>query len=155
MGLVLAALFIGVPALEIVLLVKVGGAIGGWWTFAAVVGTGVLGAALAKHQGTAALEDVRTALSTGQKVGSSVAAALLLLVASVLLVTPGFVTDAVGFALLLPWTRRLVAVPLAARLAKGVMVGGSFGGPMGPGGFPGAYDQAGDDDPPPPGVIDV
>jgi len=146
MGLVLAALFIAVPALEIALLVKVGGIIGAGWTFAVVVATGVAGAAVAKQQGLRALREVQEAMSTGRRVGVSLVAAALLLVAAVLLVTPGFVTDAVGLVLLIPWLRQSAAHALVARFAanvihvRGVAADPNFG--------------AGDE-PPPPGVIDV
>jgi len=142
MGWLIPLIFIGVPALEIALLIKVGGAIGAGWTFVLVVVTGLAGAALAKSQGLRALAEIQQSMATGTAVGRTLASGVLLLCAGVLLITPGFVTDVVGFGLLLPPLRISVARWLTTRLASKVHVAM----PTGPG-------MA--DDPPPPGVIDV
>jgi len=158
---ILALLFIVVPALEIYVLIKVGGIIGALPTIGIIVGTGLTGAALAKHQGFAAVRKVQQSLSEGKEVGNSLTGAALVLVAAVLMVTPGFITDAVGILLLLPPTRALIA-PLVLRWGKSrfhsamVIEGGEQGPFPGPfGGQPFQQDHDDEEDPPPPGVIDV
>lgn len=173
---VLALLFIAIPAIEIYVLIEVGSALGALPTLAVIVMTGIAGAALARSQGLSAMRQLRQALVQGRQVGRSLVEAALVLVAAVLMVTPGFITDAVGLALLLPPLRRIVAeiivVRYAARAVVQVMpdsMAGGFGpfGPMPgsmpgpgrqPGQHPGPYPGQSDDDehePPPPGVIDV
>lgn len=152
----LTAAFIAIPILEIWLLLAAGRALGAGWTIAAIVATGVAGAALARHQGFAAVDRVREALRTGRDVGPSVVAAALVLVAAVLLLLPGFATDAVGFALLVPPVRGALARAIAARLRQ--RAGGGLWVDLGgahAGGQPCPEDDREDDDRPPPGVIDV
>ena len=161
----LALLFIAIPALEIYALIEIGGQIGALNTLAIIVATGLLGAALARHQGLAALREVQRALATGAHVGRSVVEALLVLVASVLLLTPGFFTDAFGFAMLVPPLRRLVAGWLATHFAgraQTVVMGGSPAGwsvhtrgEQAEGRPSAGRVEPDDHDPPPPGVIDV
>ncbi len=148
---VLAALFIGVPALEIFVLIKVGGVIGALPTLGIIVLTGMVGAALAKHQGMAALRRVQHALAAGEEIGNSLVEAALVLVAGVLMLTPGFLTDLTGIALLLPPIRALAAaqvVKWGARRVQRTVVFGDFADFSPPG-------DDDDEDPPPPGVIDV
>ncbi len=140
MGWLVPLVFIGVPALEIALLIKVGGSIGAGWTFVVVVATGIAGAGLAKRQGLRALNEVQQAMASGQSVGTTVVSAVILLVAGVLLITPGFVTVGLGFALLVPLLRNALARHLATRFGQHVQV------------YPGDSGNVG---PPPPGVIDV
>jgi UPF0716 protein FxsA len=151
---VLAALFIGVPALEIYVLIKIGGLLGALPTIGIIVATGVAGAALAKHQGLVAIRQVQTAISRGDRVGQTLVEAALVLVAAVLMLTPGFITDAVGIGLLLPPIRGLVAGRIArwgaSRVASSAVVMGDFDrAPFG------AEWEDEDEDEPPPGVIDV
>lgn len=157
---VLALLFIVVPAVEIYTLIKVGGIIGALPTLGIIIVTGFVGAALAKHQGMAALRKVQQAITGGGEIGASVAGAALVLVAAAFMVTPGFLTDLTGFALLVPPIRTLAARELVSRIKGRVQmhtIGPEhFGAPfdMGDRG-----DSAGEDDddydPPAPGVIDV
>ncbi len=161
---VLALLFIVVPALEIYVLIKVGGIIGALPTIGVIIATGLIGAALAKHQGFAAVRKVQQSMLEGREVGTSLVGAALVLVAAVFMVTPGFVTDVTGILLLLPPFRALVAPVVLrwgrSRFTSGVIIDpGQMGGPMG-GPFPPGYgqppaDDSDDHDPPPPGVIDV
>ena len=139
----LAILFIVVPALEIFVLIKVGGIIGALPTIGIIIATGLVGAALAKHQGFAAVRQVQQSIIDGREVGASLVGAALVLVAAVFMVTPGFVTDAVGILLLLPPVRALVAPALlrwgSARFTPVVIIDD-------------ARDQ---EEPPPDDVIDV
>lgn len=145
---VLALTFVGVTCLEIFLLIQVGGFIGAWPTFGLVLATGVAGAALAKRQGIAVLTELQQSLVRGENTGKALVEGALVLAAGVTLLSPGFVTDAAGLALLVPPIRRRVAGWISGRLAQRTrtVVMGGFG-PMGP--------DIDDEDPPPPGVIDV
>ena len=148
---ILALLFIVVPAIEIALLIQVGGTIGVIPTFGVIVLTGILGAALARHQGVAAVRRVSSAIQSGREVGTSLVEGALVLVAGVLMLTPGFITDAIGFLLLVPPLRKRAGGAIASRVAKRSHT--VVFSPQGPHGRVDDDDQ--DSDPPPPGVIDV
>lgn len=157
---VLALLFVAVPIVEIWVILKVGSLIGALPTVGIIVVTAVSGAALARHQGFAALRQLQEAMAAGRKVGRALVEAALVLVAGIMLLTPGFVTDGIGLALLLPPVRAWVAARLA-RWAEGramdqAHVFWSPGRPPGPG-EPEEREEREerDEDPPPPGVIDV
>jgi UPF0716 protein FxsA len=102
----LFALFLIVPLVEIYLLIEVGQVIGAPLTIIAVVGTALLGAALARYQGMVTVTRLYTQMNRGEIPGLSLFEGACLLVAGALLLTPGFFTDAVGFALLTPPLRR-------------------------------------------------
>ena len=106
MPLLLLALFIGVPILEIAILIEVGGWIGLWPTIGLIVLTAVVGTALLRQQGLAALARAQDNLDRGVLPVKEVFDGLCLMAGGALLLTPGFVTDAVGFALLTPPLRR-------------------------------------------------
>ena len=108
MFLKLAVLFIVVPWLELTLLLRIGGTLGWAGTLAVIVLTGGLGAALARHEGVRALQRIRAALQNGQLPATEVMEGALILVAGVVLLTPGFITDLAGFMLLIPPLRRSV-----------------------------------------------
>ena len=91
------------------LLIEVGGYIGVWPTIALVMITAVIGVALLRRQGLATLTRGMGRLQRGELPASEIVEGLLLAVAGALLLTPGFVTDAVGFILLTPFTRALIA----------------------------------------------
>ena len=111
----LVLLFIAVPALELALLIEIGGRIGTGATLLLIAGTGALGAALARSQGLRVLREVQRRLSLGELPASSLVDGLLILVAAALLVTPGVLTDVVGFLCLAPWFRNLVKRELMRR----------------------------------------
>jgi len=102
----LFALFLAVPLIEIYLLIEVGQVIGAPLTIVAVVGTALLGAALARYQGMVTVTRLYTQMNTGELPTQTLFEGACLLVAGALLLTPGFFTDAVGFALLTPPLRR-------------------------------------------------
>lgn len=106
MAYLLFAVFLGVPLVEIALFILVGGQIGVLATIAAVVLTAVAGAALVRHQGLATLERARRELEHERIPAGALGEGLAILVAGALLLTPGFFTDAIGFALLVPGLRR-------------------------------------------------
>ncbi|MCE0506278.1 FxsA family protein [Roseivivax sp. GX 12232] len=98
--------FIGVPLIEIALFIQVGGLIGLWPTLAVVVVTAVIGTYLVRSQGAMALSELRGSFSELRDPTEPLAHGAMILLAGALLLTPGFFTDAVGFALLTPPFRR-------------------------------------------------
>ncbi|MBM7701232.1 FxsA family protein [Metabacillus iocasae] len=115
---ILFPLLIIVPALEIFLLLYAGKTIGAFPTFLIVMGTGLLGAFLAKKQGLSTLTKAREQLSYGELPGQAILDGICILVGGTLLLTPGFVTDAFGFFLLFPYTRKFVKPSLAKWLER-------------------------------------
>lgn len=112
-------LFVGVPIAEMALLIAAGDLIGLWWTLAVVIFTGILGAALVKRQGLAVWRSARRRLAEGSIPTDEFAHGAMLLVAGAFLLTPGFLTDITGFALLASpvreWLRRRFGARLLSR----------------------------------------
>lgn len=103
---ILLTIFIVVPLVEIYLLIKVGGVIGAPWTIFLVVFTAMLGAFLVRSQGFSTLRRIQASLGAGELPATELLEGVFLLIAGALLLTPGFFTDAVGFACLTPPLRR-------------------------------------------------
>jgi len=101
----LLLLFTVVPFVELILLIEAGKAIGSMNTIALVVLTGVLGAALARSQGFGIMSRIQYDLQQGQLPADSLMDGALVLAGALFLLTPGFITDFIGFTLLLPFTR--------------------------------------------------
>ena len=114
----LILLFTVVPALELALLIEIGQLIGTLYTLALIIGTGVLGAALARSQGLRVLREVQAEFAQGRLPAGSLVDGLLILIAGALLMTPGVLTDAVGFACLTPVLRRQVRRRLQQRFER-------------------------------------
>ncbi len=95
-----------VPALEIGLLVWAGGYIGPWWLILLIILTGIIGAWLAKQQGLETLNNARESMARGYPPQEHIFDGICILIGGVVLLTPGFITDAIGFLLLVPATRR-------------------------------------------------
>jgi UPF0716 protein FxsA len=132
------------PIIEIVLFIEVGGLIGTWPTIGLVVLTGILGAALVRRQGLSALRLARARMAAGENPGWLLADGAMTLLAGVLLVVPGFFTDALGLALLVPALRRWIWHRLAPRLTVvGVGAQGRRGGGWPPAGqtIEGEYEE--------------
>jgi len=121
-------LFLLVPLFELWFLIRVGSWIGALPTVALVVLTAVLGAALARRQGVATLARVRAALERGETPAIEMLEGLVLLAGAFLLLTPGFFTDALGFACLVPGLRRWLALGLLRRIVV-IAPGGRPPGP--------------------------
>lgn len=141
MGLVLFALFVGVPVAEIALFILVGGQIGVLATVAIVILTAIAGAALVRQQGLETAQRARLDMEANRMPTGAMAEGLAILVAGALLLTPGFLTDAIGFTLLIPPARRSiikwVGVWLSSRVTVVGMEAGMRGGPgNGPNGGP-------------------
>ncbi|MDQ7075126.1 MAG: FxsA family protein [Gammaproteobacteria bacterium] len=105
---ILTLIFIVVPVLEIYLLIQVGGIIGAPWTIFLVLFTAILGGAMLRSQGMSALARAQTALQQGSLPAREMVDGLFLLVGGAFLLTPGFFTDALGFACLMPPLRALM-----------------------------------------------
>ncbi|MEM7051369.1 MAG: FxsA family protein [Acidobacteriota bacterium] len=114
----LALLFIAVPLIELALLVTLGQRVGLVPTVALVVLTGILGAALARHQGLATLGRLQAALAAGKPPHRELAQSALILLAGAVLLTPGLLTDIAGFLLLAPAIRRRAAQALVRALGR-------------------------------------
>ncbi|KAF7768890.1 UPF0716 protein FxsA [Pseudoalteromonas citrea] len=111
---ILFVLFIVIPIIEIALLIQVSDIIGGFATIALVVLTAVIGAKLVKQQGLSAFTNVQGQMAQGQMPASELFSGLCVIIAGVLLMTPGIMTDVIGFMLLTPAIR----VHLANALVK-------------------------------------
>ncbi len=104
----LLLLFIVVPIVELYFLIKVGSIIGVIPTILIVIGTAVLGTALLRQQGLATLQRYQQSLSSGRLPAQEMIEGLALVFGGALLLTPGFVTDIIGFLCLIPITRQAV-----------------------------------------------
>ncbi len=123
--------FLLVPLIEIALFIQIGGLIGLWPTLAVVVLTAVLGTTLVSGQGRLAMNDLRRSFNDLDDPTEPLAHGAMILVAGVLLLTPGFFTDALGFALLMPPVR--FAVMRYARTRMNVTTFQMGTGPRGAG----------------------
>jgi UPF0716 protein FxsA len=111
------ALFLGfliVPVLEIYVIIQVGQLIGGWPTVALLLAESLLGAWIVRREGRRAWRALSTTFRSGHLPERELVETALVLVGGVLLLTPGFVTDAIGFLFVLPFTRPAVRRLLAA-----------------------------------------
>ena len=109
------------------LLITVGSYIGALWTILCVMATAVIGVTLLRWQGIATLQRGMTRVSSGELPGQEIAEGMMLAVAGALLLTPGFVTDSIGFLLLMPPVRAALA-HYARRHLKVVDIAGGAGG---------------------------
>lgn len=116
-------LFIVMPIVEMTILIKVGAVIGALNTIGLVLLTAVIGAALLRQQGLSTLLRANQRLNSGELPAKEVAEGLILAVGGALLLTPGFVTDTIGFLCLLPGSRHW----LAGQALKRMVVAGQSG----------------------------
>lgn len=108
--------FIAVPLIEITLFIQIGGAIGLGWTLTIVILTAVLGTWLVRNQGAMALGQLRSSFSDLRDPTEPLVHGAMILFSGALLLTPGFFTDAVGFALLVPQVRQAAYNAIRARV---------------------------------------
>jgi UPF0716 protein FxsA len=113
-------LFTIVPALELYLLIAIGERIGAPATIAMLIATGVLGAVLARAEGTRVLRAWQQSLAAGTVPADGVVSSVLVLLGGALLISPGVLTDAAGVLLLVPFTRRLIARLVIARVQRAI-----------------------------------
>lgn len=122
----LLLLFTLIPVIELALLVEVGGRIGVVPTMAIVLGTGAAGAWLARAQGLRALQRLQEALRSAIFPGEEIFDGVVILAGGLLLLTPGFLTDILGFCALIPGTRHLLKSLLKSQM-RSRMPGGRDG----------------------------
>lgn len=113
---VLALLFVIVPILELAILIQLGQLVGPWWTILILLADAALGSWLVKHEGRRAWRGLQDAIASHRMPATELADGALILVGGTLLITPGFISDAAGLFLILPFTR-----PLARRLLTRVI----------------------------------
>ena len=118
MFLKLFLVFTLIPFLEIYLLIKIGSYIGAFNTAMIVILTGFLGALLARYQGLQTIQRVRESLQRGEIPAGEMLDALLILLAGIVLLTPGFLTDIAGLILLIPRTRSLFKIWIRGKFAQ-------------------------------------
>jgi UPF0716 protein FxsA len=115
---IILLLLIIVPAMEIGVLILSGNTIGVWPTIGLIIFTGILGAYLARTQGLETLRLAQLQMSQGQIPGEAILDGLCILVGGVVLLTPGFITDAIGFLLLIPTSRGVIKIWLQKLIKK-------------------------------------
>ena len=143
MVLVLVAVFIIVPLLELAVILQVGQEIGALWTIALLVADSILGALLMRVQGRAAWRRFTQAMRSGRPPATEVLDGALIVAGGAFLLTPGFLTDAIGLSLLLPPTRAAVRRVLARRLMSRMVAGMRSNPGARPAAPPRAYDVEG------------
>lgn len=104
-GIIVFLLFVVLPLIELLLLIWIAGQISFWETVAIVIVTGMLGAVLARTQGARAWREIGAAWQQGRVPGRELIAGALFLVGAAFLLTPGVLTDATGFLLMVPVVR--------------------------------------------------
>jgi UPF0716 protein FxsA len=119
----LALLFVIVPLVELVLLLRLGAALGFLPTLGLVILTGVAGAALARREGWRAFQRFSSSLARGEVPTDAMLDGLAVMLGGTLLVTPGVLTDLVGLGLLLPPARRIFKRRVVAAVKNGIALG--------------------------------
>ncbi len=119
-------LFTATSLLEIYVLIQVGGLLGVWPTIGLVVLTAFVGSSLVRSQGLQTMFNVQQRMNRGEMPGQELVEGMLLVITGVLLVTPGFVTDACGLLLLQPKLRAKLAKQVMSRVKVNVVSGGGF-----------------------------
>lgn len=155
MFIILLATFILVPLAELLVIIELGSRIGYLYTIVLLLLISLVGAALAKRQGYAAVARIQDDIQHGRMPGDSLIDGALILAGALLLLTPGYITDAVGLLLMLPpvrhpvrlYVRRRLRLAVGRRTVRfGTPGGDRYGGPgTGPGtGYgPGPYGPGG------------
>ena len=150
----MALFFVIVPIVELMLLIELGQRVGLLPTLALVVATGVGGAALARAEGLRVFFQFQKELAQGRLPGQAMLDGAAVLIGGAFLLTPGVLTDLLGFSLLFPptrrWIQRRVKRVLEQQVKEGTvrvvsMGAGGFAGGFGAGGFRGGF--SGDADP--------
>lgn len=116
-------LFLLLPILEIFVLIEVGQEIGALSTIALIILTAVVGSAMVRRQGLAAWRETQSSLAQLEDPSRPIAHGAMIFMAGILLIVPGFVTDAMGVLLLLPFVREWVL----AKMGKRIIMAPGFG----------------------------
>ena len=115
---ILFFMFLAIPLIEIAILIEIGKVVGAAYTIILVIGTAALGAALLRQQGLSTIAKVQMNMDQGNLPATELIEGLMLLVAGVLLLTPGFFTDVFGFLLLIPALRYRIAQTFLAKFIQ-------------------------------------
>lgn len=126
---VLAVLFVVVPLVELYFIIQIGQVIGALWTILLLVADSVLGAYLVKREGRRAWQALQTALDSRKMPARELADGALILIAGTLMLTPGFLSDLVGFFLILPFTRPIARRVLTGYVTRRLGAAAGFPGP--------------------------
>jgi UPF0716 protein FxsA len=122
----LLILFVVTPIFEMLLLIEVGSKIGALNTVGLVLLTAMIGLALLRKQGLDTLLRANQKINSGEVPAQEMAEGLALAAGGALLLTPGFLTDGIGFCLLLPFTRKLLVKTVFSRLVSNMTVSSQF-----------------------------
>lgn len=114
----LILLFTLLPIIELGLLIKIGQHIGVFYTLTIVILTGLWGAVLAREQGLRTLQKIESQVNSGMMPGEEILDGVMILCGGILLLTPGLITDTIGFLALIPVTRDLIKKELKKKLQK-------------------------------------
>ncbi len=123
LGLLILLLLITVPLIEIGLFIEVGGWVGGWTTVALVILTAVVGLSLVRAQGLGVIKKLNNGMGGGVFPAGAAFDGIALFLAGAMLLTPGFMTDTLGFLLLIPPLRTFLGRKLQARTHFNVHAG--------------------------------
>lgn len=115
----LLLIFILIPIIEIAFFIQVGGVLGLWPTLAIVILTAFIGTTMLRTQGLSTMARLQSTMQTGENPVDPMVHGALILVSGVLLLTPGFFTDGIGFALLIPQIRAALIKWGAAKMLSG------------------------------------
>lgn len=132
---ILLIIFVLIPVIELNVLIRVGETLGSWTTVGLVIFTAVVGVSLVRSQGIHTLMQVQQKLARGEAPGQEIVEGMMLAMAGLLLLIPGFVTDFIGLLLLTPLTRAPIAAFLYKRMQVKVSQQGGFHGQFGQGPF--------------------
>ena len=119
-------LFIVIPAAELVLLMMLGVRIGWMPTLGLIVFTGILGATLARQQGLSILRKIQTEMQNGRPPALEMVEGAMVVIGGMVLLTPGIITDGLGFALLVPGIRRSIANKIQKHFTESFTTGKGF-----------------------------
>lgn len=122
----LVLLFTLLPALELYVLIQIGSVIGASSTILIIITTGIIGAYLARLQGFLTIQKIQQSLQKGQIPSNELMDGLIILVGGIVLLTPGFITDFLGFVLLIPLTRNLIKLLVGKRFENALNKGNSI-----------------------------
>jgi UPF0716 protein FxsA len=127
LGRILFAVFLAVPLIEIAFFVVIGNAVGLWPTLAGVLLTAVAGSLILRWQGLSLLNEIGASMSQGRMPARALADAMMVAVAGLLLLLPGYFSDLVGILLLIPPVRTLLYRFFASRVRVVSTTGQSYG----------------------------
>ncbi|OCL26117.1 FxsA protein [Orenia metallireducens] len=119
----LILIFTVIPLIELTLLIRLSYHVGTLYTISLIATTGIIGAILAKKQGTSVVKKINQSLSQGEMPADSLIDGLLILIGSAMLVTPGLLTDFAGFSCIIPFTRKRVKFLMKGKLRKLITTG--------------------------------